>query len=98
MLLDSVWLFILFDPSLGSEFIFSDGKILAHEHKVMHVEVVHSVLELIKSAIGRVFVFVHGIELGIEAAIKLEQFLKASVFRMVVGFEFFVFEGYLLFF
>lgn len=64
----------------------------------MHVQVVHSVLELIKSAISRIFVFVHGIKLGIEAAVKFEQLLKASVFRMVVGFGFFVFEGYLLFF
>ncbi len=64
----------------------------------MHVQVAHSAFELIKSAIGRVFVFVHGIELGIEAAIKLEQFLKTSVFRMVVRFGFFVFEGYFLFF
>jgi hypothetical protein len=98
ILLDSVRLLIPFDPSLGSDFIFSYGKILAHEHKVMHVQVVHSVFELIKSAIGRVFMFVHGIELGIEAAIKLEQLLKASVFRMVVGFGFFVFEGDFLFF
>jgi hypothetical protein len=98
MLLDSVWLFIIFD--LSSEFIFSDRKILAHEHKVMHIKIVHSVsvFELIKSAIGRVFVFVHGIELGIEAAVKLEQFLKTSVFRMVLGFGLFVFEGDLLFF
>jgi hypothetical protein len=59
VLLDSVWLFLLFDPSLRSDLVFGNGKILAHEHKVMHVQVIHSVLKLIKSAFGGVFVFAH---------------------------------------